>query len=103
MGLGNIKAGEDRYNNKLQFAHLRTDLYVNVSAGGTYENTGTDRAVVLTPTVADAWIKIEGSTPSPATDEGFLLPAGGSYTTILRAGEHIGSTAVLNIVPLGEI
>ena len=103
MGLGNIKAGEDRYNNKLQFAHLRIHYCINLYASGTYENTGADRAVVLTPTVADAWIKIEGSTPSPATDEGFLLPAGGSYTTILRAGEHIGSTAVLNIVPLGEI
>ena len=103
MGLGNIKAGEDRYNNKLQFAHLRTDLYTNIAASGTYENTAADRAVVLTPTVSDAWTKIEASAPTAADGEGFLLPAGGSYTTILRAGEHIATTAELNVVPLGEI
>jgi hypothetical protein len=74
----NVKIAEDRYQNKMQFAHLRVSSAPN---GTTTVPDGTGTGYTL----------------------GKLITFGSSYTTIVRAGERIATSAIINVVTLGEV
>ena len=95
----NVKVAEDAYQNKLQFAHIDTASAANVT---TSTAAFAEKHVVITPVSSDAWIVI-GATQSPSTNTGKLITFGSSYTTIIRAGEQIASSATVNVCPLGEV
>ena len=100
--MGQVKTAIDTYSNKLQFGHVNTAEYENVTTAMEW-NADFDTYVVVTPVSADAWIGIEAATFTPATNEGMLLKLGASYTTIIRKGEWIGASATVNVVELGEL
>ena len=100
--MGQVKTAIDTYSNKLQFGHIDSSTYQNVTTAVEWD-ASYDRYIVITPTAADAWVKITATTNTPATDEGFLIKNGASYTTIVRAGEYIGASATVNVVELGEL
>jgi hypothetical protein len=100
--MGQVKTAIDTYANKLQFGHVDTSTYQNVTTAVEWD-ASYDRYIVVTPTAADAWIKITAATNTPATNEGMLIKNGASYTTIIRAGEWIGASATVNVVELGEL
>ena len=100
--MGQVKTAIDTYANKLQFGHVDTSTYQNVTTAVEWD-ASYDRYIVITPTAADAWIGIEAATFTPATNEGMLIKNGASYTTIIRAGEYIGASATVNVVELGEL
>ena len=97
-----IKTAIDKYGNKLQFGHINTPVYQNITTAVQWD-TSFDRHVEITPVSADAWIGIESATFTPATNEGKLIKNGASYTTIIRKGEWIGASATVNVVELGEL
>ena len=97
-----IKTAEDRYSNKLQFGHISTPDYQNVTSAVAF-NADYDQHVQITPVAAASWIGIESATFTPATSEGMLIKNGASYTTIIRKGEWIGASTEINVCPLGEL
>ncbi len=107
--MGTVKIAEDRYQNKLQFAHLNCASAKNITSGQTEQwDTTSDRHVVITPVSADAYVTIAATAVAPdgtgtGNSRGKFIPFGGSYTTIVRASEHIGASAEINVVSLGEL
>jgi|TARA_R100000005_G_scaffold96622_1_gene85266 hypothetical protein len=102
-----VKIAEDRYQNKLQFAHIKCGTAKNITTSQVWDADG-DRHVVITPTSVDAYVCISAasSTPTGTGDGdslGKFIPFGGSYTTIIRKGEYIGASASVNVVSLGEL
>ncbi len=106
-----VKIAEDKYQNKLQFTHIDVTSAKNLAAASTtvWDATST-RHVVITPTGTDAYVSVtpNGTTTVPnGTSTGYSLgkfiPFGGSYTTIIRAGERIATSAIINVVSLGEV
>tara|TARA_R100000353_G_scaffold53179_2_gene42523 strand:+ start:6355 stop:6669 length:315 start_codon:yes stop_codon:yes gene_type:complete len=103
----NVKIAEDRYQNKLQFAHINCSTAKNLTTSEVWDATS-DRHVVITPTSTDAYVTIASSSSTPTgtgtgNSLGKFIPFGGSYTTIIRAGEFIGSSSSVNVVSLGEL
>lgn len=97
--MGEVKIAEDKYRNKLQFAHLDTANGDNVTAS---TSAFAGKHVVITPVSSDAYISIGAGTQSATTGNGKLIKLGSSYTTIIREGEQIDSTTTINVCPLGE-
>jgi hypothetical protein len=107
MSIGKLKTGIDKYANKLQFSHFNCATAKTITTAEQW-NAAADCNVVITPTVADAYVTVAVSAVTPVgTGSGFFLgkfiPLGSSYTTTIRAGEYIGSTAAVNVVDLGEL
>ena len=105
--MGTVKIAEDRYQNKLQFAHLNCASAQNITSATQWDTTG-DRHVVITPVSADAYVTIDDAATTPdgtgtGNSRGKFIPFGGSYTTIVRASEYIGASAEVNVVSLGEL
>jgi hypothetical protein len=106
-----IMLAEDRYQNKMQFAHLNASQAQNLAAASTTVwDAGSDRHVVITPTTADAYVSVTPNGTSTVPDGtgtnyslGKLITFGSSYTTIVRAGERIATSAIINVVSLGEV
>ena len=96
----NVKVAEDAYQNKLQFTHINTADAANVT---TSTAAFAEKHVVITPVSSDAWIVIGAGSQTPSTNTGKLITFGSSYTTIIRAGEQIASSATVNVCPLGEV
>ena len=100
---------QDRYNNNMQYAHFNASQAQNLAAASTTVwDSGSDRHVVITPVSADAYVTIAATAVTPdgtgtGNSRGKFIPFGGSYTTIVRAGEHIGASAEVNVVSLGEL
>ena len=104
MSVGKTKISEDRYQNKMQISHIDTANYFNLVAGVPVRiSTVSDTHIRVASTGTDAWVRVHSDSYIPAANVGMFLAAGDSYHTTLRAGEYIGSTVILNIVPLGEI
>jgi hypothetical protein len=104
---GNVKIAEDRYQNKMQFAHLKCDTAKTITTATQFDTTS-DRHVVITPVSSDAYVTIDDAATTPSgtgngNSLGKLITFGSSYTTIVRAGEYIGATAAVNCVALGEL
>lgn len=107
MGAGNVKAGLDRYQNVLQFAHLKCETAKSVTTATQWDTTS-DRQVVITPTTTGAYVTIDDAATTPTgtgsgNSLGKFIPIGSSYTTIIRAEEYIGASAEVNVVELGEL
>ena len=100
--MSGVKTAEDVYQNKLQFGHIRSEDYQNITTAVVF-NANYDQHIEITPTTGDAWVGVEAATFTPATGEGKLIPFGSGYTMIIRAGEYIGSDTEINVVPLGEL
>ena len=105
--MGTVKIAEDRYQNKLQFAHLNCASAENFTSAIQWDTTS-DRHFVITPVSADAYVTIDDDNTTPdgtgsGNSLGKFIPFGGSYTTIVRAGEYIGASAEVNVVSLGEL
>ena len=98
--MGDVKIAEDFYQNKMQFAHIDTANAANVTSTSA---AFAGKHVVITPVSSDAWIVIGAGSQSPSTNTGKLITFGSSYTTIIRAGEQIASSATVNVCPLGEV
>ena len=106
-----IMLAEDRYQNKMQFAHLNASQAQNLAAASTTVwDAGSDRHVVITPTAADAYVSVTPNATSTVPNGsgtnyslGKLVTFGSSYTTIVRAGERIATSAIINVVSLGEV
>lgn len=98
--MGDVKIAEDRYQNKMQFAHIDTANAANVT---TSSSAFAGKHVVITPISTDAWIKIGVGSQTAADTEGKLIKFGSSYTTIIREGEQIASYGSVNVCPLGEV
>ena len=99
--MGVVKIAEDVYQNNLQFAHLDT---ANAASVTSTSAAFAGKHVVITPISADAWIVIgDGSQSTPSAGTGKIIPFGSSYTTIIRTGEQIASSASVNVCPLGEV
>ena len=88
--MSNVKIAEDRYQNKMQFAHLRVSSAQNLAA---------DAYVSVTPNGTSTVPNGSGTGYSL----GKLVTFGSSYTTIVRAGERIATSAIINVVSLGEV
>jgi len=104
---GNVKLAEDRYQNKMQFAHLKCDTAKTITTATQFDTTS-DRHVVITPVSADAYVTIDNAETTPTgsgtgNSLGKLIKVGSSYTTIVRAGEYIGASSAVNCVALGEL
>lgn len=104
--MGTVKIAEDRYQNKLQFAHINSASAQNITTATQWDTS--DRHVVITPVSADAYVTIAATAVTPdgtgtGNSRGKFIPFGGSYTTIVRAGEYIGASAEVNVVSLGEL
>jgi hypothetical protein len=106
-----VQIAEDKYKNKLQFSHLKVSTAKNLAAASTtvWDTTG-DRHVVITPTASDAYVSVTPNGTSTVPDGtgtgytlGKLITFGSSYTTIVRAGERIATSAIINVVSLGEV
>jgi len=105
--MGAVQIAEDKYKNKLQFAHLNCASAQNITTATQWDTTG-DRHVVITPVSADAYVTIAATNVTPNGENsgnslGKFIPFGGSYTTIVRASEYIGASAEVNVVSLGEL
>lgn len=105
--MGTVKIAEDRYQNKLQFAHINSASAQNITTATQWDTTS-DRHVVITPVSADAYVTIAATAVTPdgtgtGNSRGKFIPFGGSYTTIVRASEYIGASAEVNVVSLGEL
>jgi len=98
--MGQVQIAEDKYLNKLQFTHIDTANAANVT---TSSAAFAGKHVVITPVSSDAWIVIGAGSQSASTNTGKLITFGSSYTTIIRAGEQIASSATVNVCPLGEV
>ena len=106
-----IMLAQDRYNNNMQYAHFNASQAQNLAAASTTVwDSGSDRHVVITPTATDAYVSVtpNGTTTVPdGTGTGYslgkLITFGSSYTTIVRAGERIATSAIINVVSLGEL
>tara|TARA_X000001388_G_C2189589_1_gene106962 strand:+ start:41 stop:370 length:330 start_codon:yes stop_codon:yes gene_type:complete len=109
--MSNVKIAEDRYQNKMQFAHLKLTSAQNLAAASTTVWDATsDRHVVITPTASDAYVSVAPNGTSTVPNGsgtgyslGKLVTFGSSYTTIVRAGERIATSAIINVVSLGEV
>jgi fructose-specific component phosphotransferase system IIB-like protein len=97
--MGDVKLAEDKYTNKMQFAHIDTANAANVT---TSSASFAGKQVVITPVSADAYIVIGAGSQSTPTTNGKLVKLGTSYTTIIRAGEQIAASSSVNVCPLGE-
>lgn len=95
-----MKVARDGDKQVLQFSHVDTASYQNITAAVEFTNR---THVRICPTTADAWIKITAVTNTPATGEGMLIVFGADYTTTINAGEWIGSSSEINVVPLGDL
>lgn len=100
--MGEVKTAEDRYQNKLQFSSLNTAAAQNITTAVVF-NATYDQHVRITPTAGDAWFEKSGATFTPTVSSGAFLPYGAIESIIVRAGEYIGSTAEINVVPYGEL
>tara|TARA_E500000305_G_scaffold111247_1_gene122227 strand:- start:143 stop:460 length:318 start_codon:yes stop_codon:yes gene_type:complete len=105
--MGKVQIAEDKYKNKLQFAHLDCASAQNITTATQWDTTS-DRHVVITPVSADAYVTIDDAATTPTgtgsgNSLGKLVTFGSSYTTIVRAGEYIGASATVNVVSLGEL
>ena len=106
-----IMLAQDRYNNNMQYAHFNASQAQNLAAASTTVwDSGSDRHVVITPVSADAYVSVtpNGTTTVPdGTGTGYslgkLITFGSSYTTIVRAGERIATSAIINVVSIGEL
>jgi len=106
-----VKIAEDKYQNKLQFAHIDVASAKNLAAASTTVWDATSaRHVVITPTAADAYVSVTPNGTSTVPDGtgtgyslGKLITFGSSYTTIVRAGERIATSAIINVVSIGEV
>lgn len=104
---GNVKIAEDRYQNKMQFAHIKCASAVTITTAAVWDATS-DRQVVITPTISDAYVTISATAVTPAgtgsgNTLGKFVTFGGSYTTVIRSGEFIGASSAINVVELGEL
>lgn len=99
-----VKIAEDIYQNKLQFAHVKTADAVTIGSGAVNSSLASTytRHIVITPTTAAAYVSIGVGISAPSSGDGLLIPFGTSYTTILRKGESIGVHAECQVCPLGE-
>ena len=106
-----IMLAQDRYNNNMQYAHLNASQAQNLAAASTTVwDSGSDRHVVITPTAADAYVSVTPNGTSTVPDGtgtgytlGKLITFGSSYTSIVRAGERIAASAIINVVSIGEV
>jgi hypothetical protein len=101
------KIAEDKYQNKMQFAHIKCESATTVTTATQWDTTS-DRHVVITPTISDAYVTVDDAATTPdgtgsGNSLGKFVPFGGSYTTIIRASEYIGASAAVNVVELGEL
>jgi|TARA_X000001382_G_scaffold31501_1_gene20434 hypothetical protein len=109
--MGVVKIAEDVYQNNMQFAHLDTATSLKVTGGSTSVqfNTSSDKHIVITPLIADAYVSITAASQAAPSASGSgnslgkLIKLGSSYTTIIRKNEYISSSADLNVVALGEV
>lgn len=100
--MSEVKTAEDKYKNKLQFAHVNTSKYLALAAATpTVYDANFDQHVVIVGST-DAFIRVEKTSTAAATDEGFPYVGGTYYHMIIRKGEYIASTAAIHICSLGE-
>ena len=108
--MGIVKIAQDVYQNNMQFAHLDTSTALKVTGSTSVQfNTSSDKHIVITPLIADAYVSITAASQAAPSASGSgnslgkLIKLGSSYTTIIRKNEYISSSADLNVVALGEV
>jgi hypothetical protein len=96
---GDVKLAEDKYQNKMQFGHVKMSSLGQVTTAAIWDATS-DRHVRISPEAGEAFVHI-GTEVTPTNGAtGFHVTSTEYF--IVRAGEYIGSSAVLNVIELGE-
>ena len=96
---------QDAKDNKgvpLGFSSFDTLDYQNVSTTAVQFNTESFIHVDVTPIAGDAWIKVESSEPTAATNEGKLIPFGQFRSVKIPKAYYIVSDTLINVVPYGN-
>lgn len=98
--MSGVKIAEDRYKNKMQFAHLNSEDAQTITAAVVF-NANYDQHVRIKPTVGDAWVQTGTLTAlTPAVGEGTFID--NELSVIIRKGTYIGASAEINVTPWGE-
>ena len=88
--MGKVQIAEDKYKNKLQFAHLDCASAQNITTATQWDTTS-DRHVVITPTSADAYVSVNPF-PDTITVTGISSFYNQIYTANAANTQYTGNT-----------